>query len=147
MLTPHRHRAFVLARSREDYSDEDLEVARRIQPLPVLLERQVQVLQGGTASLASDVGREVLTGRERAVLVLLERGCTAEAIAHRLEISPRTVHKHLEHLYRKVGVSDRLRAVTVAREARLLAEPHGIRWSGRAPQGARATGAASAAFA
>lgn len=88
----------------------------------MLLDRQVQVLARGAESHAGCVASGVLTGRERAVLVLLERGLTAEAIARELGISPRTVHKHLEHLYRKLGVSDRLRAVMVAREERLLAE-------------------------
>lgn len=124
VLAPDRHRAFVLARSGEDYPDEDLEVARRLQPLLMLLDRQVQVLARGAEGHAGCVAPGLLTGRERAVLVLLERGLTAEAIARELGISPRTVHKHLEHLYRKLGVSDRLRAVMVARESRLLAE-HG----------------------
>ncbi|SHN55596.1 regulatory protein, luxR family [Geodermatophilus obscurus] len=56
-----------------------------------------------------------LTGRETAVLQLLARGLTAESIARRLGCSPRTVHKHLERLYRKIGVRDRLMAVQVAR--------------------------------
>jgi DNA-binding NarL/FixJ family response regulator len=157
VLTPDRHRAFVLARAREDYSDEDLEVARRLQPLLVLLERQVQVLGGAPDGSRDGAGRGVLTGRERAVLVLLERGCTAEAIGRELGVSPRTVHKHLEHLYRKLGVSDRLRAVVVAKEARLLPDaaagpPHlravgpdertgryTSRWSGRVPERGWAT--------
>lgn len=121
-LSPQRHRAFVLARPGEDYSDEDLEVARRLQPLLVLLERQVQVLGHETAGSPVGARQGVLTGREQAVLVLLDQGRTAEAIARQLGISPRTVHKHLENLYRKLGVSDRLRAVVVAREARLLAQ-------------------------
>jgi hypothetical protein len=33
------------------------------------------------------------------------------------------VHKHLEHLYRKLGVRDRLMAVQRARDAGLLATP------------------------
>ncbi len=83
--------------------------------------------------------------------MLLERGRTAEAIAHDLGISPRTVHKHLENLYRKLGVGDRLRAVAVAREAGLLAPHHehrsaatrrhpvgagcdGTRWSAHVPR-------------
>ena len=33
------------------------------------------------------------------------------AIAHRLEISPSTVHTHIEKLYRKLGVSSRVALV------------------------------------
>ena len=56
-----------------------------------------------------------------AVLILLSQGLTAEGLARRLNISPRTVGKHLEHIYRKLDVSDRLMAVQSARELGLLA--------------------------
>ena len=42
------------------------------------------------------------------------------AIGIRLGISPRTVHKHQEHLYRKLGAVDRLSAVLRAQEAGVL---------------------------
>jgi DNA-binding CsgD family transcriptional regulator len=54
------------------------------------------------------------TARELLILDLGSRGLTAAAIARRLATSPRTVHKHLENLYRKLGVSDRASAVRVA---------------------------------
>jgi DNA-binding NarL/FixJ family response regulator len=54
---------------------------------------------------------ELLTPREREVLSLLGEGMKAVAIAHRLGVSPRTVEKHLENVYAKVGVRDRLSAV------------------------------------
>ena len=61
-----------------------------------------------------------LTRRELAVLHLLVEGCTAVAMAHRLGISVRTVQKHLEHVYRKLGVGDRLSAVLTAQRVGLL---------------------------
>jgi len=54
------------------------------------------------------------TARELLILDLGSRGLTSAAIARRLDTSPRTVHKHLENLYRKLGVSDRASAVRVA---------------------------------
>ncbi len=54
------------------------------------------------------------------VLELLARGSTAEGVAARLAISPRTVHKHQEHLYRKLGACDRLSAVLAAQRLGLL---------------------------
>jgi DNA-binding CsgD family transcriptional regulator len=112
------HRAFVLARTGQDFTDAELETARRIQPLLELLNRQVRVLadSGGALSAAHEAG---LTGRELSVLRLLAEGHTSEAIARRLASSPRTVQKHLQHVYRKLEVSDRLMAVRVA-EARGL---------------------------
>jgi DNA-binding NarL/FixJ family response regulator len=49
-----------------------------------------------------------LTSRECAVLSLLAEGLTALAIGRRLIISERTVHKHLQCICRKPGVSDRV---------------------------------------
>ena len=61
----------------------------------------------------------------RQVLELLARGLLATSIAARLNLSPRTVHKHLGNIYRKLGVHDRLVAVGVARANGLLPEtPH-----------------------
>lgn len=48
-----------------------------------------------------------LTPREVEVLVLLSRGRTNKAIADELSISPKTVGSHVEHIYRKLGVSTR----------------------------------------
>ena len=52
-----------------------------------------------------------LTRREQQVLSLVAEGRTNQAIAHALELSPRTVAKHLEHAYRKLDVSCRVQAV------------------------------------
>lgn len=56
-----------------------------------------------------------LTPREANVLRLVAEGMGDAAIAAELFVSVRTVHKHLEHAYRKLGVNDRRAAV-----ARLL---------------------------
>jgi DNA-binding CsgD family transcriptional regulator len=53
-----------------------------------------------------------LTEREIQVLRLVGDGRTNASIAHALEVSPRTVAKHLEHIYRKFGVSSRAAAVS-----------------------------------
>jgi DNA-binding NarL/FixJ family response regulator len=52
-----------------------------------------------------------LTPREVEVLTMVSKGLLARTIAARLAISPRTVHKHLENVYRKLGDHDRLIAV------------------------------------
>ena len=66
-------------------------------------------------------GRAVgLTQRERQILVLLGEGLTAQAIARRLSLSPRTVAKHQERMYRKFGTSDRLTTVLQAQRLGLL---------------------------
>jgi len=110
------HRAFVLARSGEDFPDDLVDVARFIQPLIAMLDRQATASERA----GGDLGDLDLTGRELAVLQLLREGLTAAAIAARLLISPRTVHTHLRNVYRKLGVSDRMQAVLVCQELGLL---------------------------
>lgn len=61
-----------------------------------------------------------LTLREMSILTLLSKGLTADDLARRLGISPRTPGKHLEHMYRKLDVHDRLMAVQRAYEPGLL---------------------------
>ena len=51
-----------------------------------------------------------LSAREREILALVAQGETNPAIARRLAISPRTVQRHLDHVYTKLGVSSRTAA-------------------------------------
>ncbi|MET1059264.1 MAG: LuxR C-terminal-related transcriptional regulator [Nocardioides sp.] len=113
-------RAVVLTPSAEEPGDEDHTLARLIQPLLALLAHQAALLDGVGCPEAAGIG---LTGREAVVLRLLSEGRTAVSIAHALEVSPRTVHTHLSHIYRKLGVCDRMRAVLVARELGVLNPP------------------------
>jgi DNA-binding CsgD family transcriptional regulator len=122
------HRAFILGRTGGDFTDEDLELACRLQPLIVGLDRQVEFLRDAYGRLPLPVGECRLTGRELTVLVLLAEGRTAQAIGHNLSLSPRTVHKHLEHIYRKLGVADRLDAVRVSKALGLLPDREGHWW-------------------
>lgn len=61
-----------------------------------------------------------LTQRQREILALLSEGLTIQAIARRLCLSPRTVGKHLERMYRRLGTSDRLTTVLQAQRLGLL---------------------------
>lgn len=61
-----------------------------------------------------------VTPRELAVLVLMAEGLTAASIARRLGVTPSTVTKHQENLYRKLETSDRLTTVLRAYAAGLL---------------------------
>ena len=54
------------------------------------------------------------------MLALLAEGLTAASIGRRLMITERTVHKHLQHSYTKLGVTDRLGAVLHAQRIGLL---------------------------
>ena len=57
-----------------------------------------------------------LTPREYEVLSETAAGRSAVAVGELLGLSPRTVHKHLERAYRKVGVRGRLAATAAMRQ-------------------------------
>jgi DNA-binding CsgD family transcriptional regulator len=60
-----------------------------------------------------------LTAREQEVLRWLAAGKTDRDIADILAISPRTVHKHLQRVYEKLGVETRTAAVVRAMNLRI----------------------------
>jgi DNA-binding CsgD family transcriptional regulator len=68
-----------------------------------------------TSSLSIDSFRSMgLTKRESQVLFYLVEGLTNKAIAKELNCQPDTIRKHLENIYRKLGVGDRTQAIAVA---------------------------------
>lgn len=58
-------------------------------------------------------GPRSLTLQERRVLLHVAQGLSNGEIAERLVVASSTVRKHLEHAYRKLGVTNRLAAVRV----------------------------------
>ena len=58
-----------------------------------------------------------LTNREAEVLLWLARGKSNKDIAEILALSPRTVNKHLEQIYSKLGVENRASATAIATQA------------------------------
>ena len=73
-----------------------------------------------TAAQKGERGTETLTGRELEILQLLAFGYTNREIGSRLFVSPDTVKTHLEHIYQKLGASDRTAAVAEAMRRRLI---------------------------
>jgi DNA-binding NarL/FixJ family response regulator len=65
---------------------------------------------------------QLLTRREREVLRLLACGTSNDAIAAELVVSPRTVERHVENIYDKIGVSGR----TARAAATAWAFAHGL---------------------
>lgn len=55
-----------------------------------------------------------LTKREHEVLELVAQGISNEVIAERLVISIHTVKAHLESIYRKLGVTNKVQAAVYA---------------------------------
>ncbi|TBW33005.1 response regulator transcription factor [Siculibacillus lacustris] len=61
--------------------------------------------------------RYALTGREAEVLLWIARGKANRDIGEILGLSPRTVNKHLEQVYAKLGVENRASAAVMALKA------------------------------
>ena len=101
-----------LTYSRE-VSDEDLRALQVLisGPLPSAL-----AFRSAMNSAIHQVQRRsppdavALTGREAEVLALVARGWTDQRVAHWLQISERTVRKHMEGVRAKLGVTNRVAA-------------------------------------
>ena len=63
-----------------------------------------------------------LTAREVEVLRLVAQGLSNKAIGARLVISPKTAGNHIEHIYSKIGTSNRAGAGLFAMQHGLLPE-------------------------
>ena len=123
-VTAEGPRWFVLGRA-EPFAADRMQLVRRVQRLIVGLDRQAVTLtrwqRRATQPDAGAVAAIVhLTPRELAVLSLVADGLTAAATARRLVVAERTVHKHLERVYAKFGVSDRVSAVLRAQRSGIL---------------------------
>ena len=60
-----------------------------------------------------------LTSREREILDLIAQGHNNAKIARQLFVSPKTVRNHISHIFTKLQIADRTRAILRAREAGL----------------------------
>jgi DNA-binding NarL/FixJ family response regulator len=94
----------------------DAVVAPRI--LRRLLDRFAETLPAPGAAPARDL--DVLTDREREVLVQLARGLSNAEIAQALSVSETTVKTHVGHVLTKLGLRDRVQAVVLAYETGLV---------------------------
>ena len=80
-------------------------------------------LQAGIAAEIRVRGRRerpLMSERERQTLRLIADGLSAPAIGRRLHLSTATVKTHLQHIYEKLGVSERAAAVAEAMRRGLL---------------------------
>ena len=81
-------------------------------------EYLLRLAKDSGASLPAEFSSELgLTQREGEVLSWLSKGKTNRDIAQILGLSPRTVDKHLEQIYAKLGVENRTAAAAIATNA------------------------------
>ncbi|WP_290057694.1 helix-turn-helix transcriptional regulator [Amycolatopsis solani] len=99
-----RHgRVLTLSRSRPGFSARDHDLVELLTPhLAQAFARHERPAVRPLAGTAP-----ALTARELEVARLVARAATDREIARRLGISPRTVQKHLQQIYRKLGLASR----------------------------------------
>ena len=109
-LPPVAGRAIGVAfhRSGRDFAEDERALLARVRPALSVAARRTGAAPGA---------RLPLTDREAQVIGLIERGATNAEVGLTLHISRRTVEKHLEHAYRKLGVAGRYAAIASARSS------------------------------
>src|ERR687891_2584292 len=131
MLTAYDDRQFVVEAVRagaKGYvlkardADHLIQTIRLVAGGNLVIDPQLVVALADELTQAKERDRkaETLTAREVEVLQLLAFGHTNKDIAEKLYISPDTVKTHLEHIFEKLGASDRTAAVAEALRRRLI---------------------------
>ncbi len=108
---------YAITRSGSDFPDSAVELASAVQPVLAAVQR---LLPAACRVAPEAAGRLGLTDAEADVLAQLAAGLTAQSIARVRRVSPRTVRKQLDNIYRKLGIHDRLQVVTYARRIGLV---------------------------
>lgn len=121
-----RQRSLLLFRRQgeSDFTERDRAVLEMLRPhlyrceTHAILRRQLEDAhrEYGTGEQEDDVYAD-LTPREREIIELVAQGKTNAEIATELWVAPSTVKKHLEHIYKKVGVGRRAAAAMLVRSA------------------------------
>lgn len=110
----------AIMRSGRDFATRDMLMAQRLQPIVAgIYALQVSDAPGrpralNPAGLFDDDLDIRLTERELVVLGFLSSDLIPAAIARRLDMSPRTLDKHIQHIYRKFDTRDRTSTVLKA---------------------------------
>jgi two-component system response regulator DegU len=131
MLTAYDDRQFVVEAVRSGArgyvlkardAEHLIQTVRLVAGGNMVIDPQLVVALADELTQAKDRDRkaETLTTREVEILQLLAFGHTNRAIADQLFISPDTVKTHLEHIFEKLGASDRTAAVAEALRRRLI---------------------------
>lgn len=103
---PGTMRAFALGREDRGFTAQERDFVERLHPSLIVLDHRAHAVRSAPGG--------PLTPREQQVLALIASGMARQAAARRLQISIRTVDKHLESIYRKLGVNSHVEAALLA---------------------------------
>jgi DNA-binding NarL/FixJ family response regulator len=116
-VSPPRYVGIALSRSATDFTDEERTLLDRARPFLIAIYRTAIAHGELSASAAVQLERLAglgLTRREAIVLAGVARGRSNADVARDLGVSERTVGKHLQRTYRKLGVANRSQAAAIA---------------------------------
>ena len=115
--TTDRVLAIALSRRDHDYTDSERDLLNHARPFLIQAYRNALAVatpaedrSDGSAGIRKLLVGEGLTNRQAEVLVHAAHGASNRDIAARLAVSDRTVQKHLELAFRKLGVRTRSQA-------------------------------------
>jgi DNA-binding NarL/FixJ family response regulator len=99
-----------------------LEVTKGGAPMtPSIALKTLNLLRNPTVIEEKNKVDEIkLTKRETEILVQLSKGLNYNAISENLIISPSTVRKHIENIYKKLQVHSKMEAVMKAKKRKLI---------------------------
>ena len=99
----------------------NLQVTCFAGPIEIIYERKqgelflLRMSEKKSAKTAVQLQEKLpITKRESEVLYWVSKGKTSWEISQILEMSPRTVNKHLEQIYKKLGVDNRTSAAAIS---------------------------------
>jgi DNA-binding CsgD family transcriptional regulator len=106
----------ALNRNGQDFSDQQREVVDLLRPHLAQASAIASLLSQPLPDAPRDAhGRPLLTPRQTQILRLVAAGNSDRAVARTLGVSVRTVHTHLQHIYRALGVRSRTEALAHVR--------------------------------
>lgn len=105
----------LVCRDEAGFSDGDIETAQLLQPVLVGCLHQSRVMeQLRLEPLSEQAMREHgLTPREAQIFSRLAAGATSQAVGEELGISVRTVEKHVQNIYARIGARNRSEAISI----------------------------------
>jgi DNA-binding CsgD family transcriptional regulator len=122
-FSPPRYVGVALSRRERDFTDLERTLLDRARPYLIQIYRAAHATstlhaelqaRGSASEQVERLMQRGLTAREAAILERVAHGQANRDIAADLRVSERTVGKHLERCYRKLGVTNRSHAAAIA---------------------------------